>query len=426
MHFTIRQHEGANRPSPPPVFPAHGRHIPALDALRGLAILLVLVYHVNLGLDDPSWLGAKLGKVLKLGGCGVDLFFVLSGFLITGILHDAKGDPYYFRNFYVRRTLRIFPLYYAVLVFAFVLLPMVSSLGSTIYREAAHDQGWLWLYGANVLIGLKSSYGLGGFNHFWSLAVEEHFYLFWPLVIYAFNRRGAMLACVACIVLSTVSRVWLMSLGDNGIACYVLTPCRMDSLTVGAWLALAVRGPMAERNVARWAALSLAASLVATAVFLGSKQDLTHMDATVLVLRPTFFSWVFASLLMVAVCARPGGLVGRLGRGQMLRFLGKYSYGLYIFHYPLIPLLQHVYSIEDVASKIGSLFLARLGFVALEVGGSVALALLSWNLMEKHCVKLKDVLTRRPNGEERPGVLTHGPMGIRLTRGMDSPGRLPG
>ena len=201
--------------------------------MRGLAILLVLVYHVNLGLDDPSWLGVTLGKVFQLGGCGVDLFFVLSGFLITGILHDAKGEPYYFRNFYVRHTLEIFPLYYAVLLFAFVFLPIVSTLGTTIYREAAYYQGWLWLYVANVLMGIKSGYVFGGFNHFWSLAVEEHFYLFWPLVIYACNRRGAMLACAGCIWLSTASRVWLMALGDNGIACYVLTPCRMDSLALG-------------------------------------------------------------------------------------------------------------------------------------------------------------------------------------------------
>ncbi len=420
-------HEDSSKSSPPPGFPAHGRHIPALDSLRGLAILLVFVYHVNLGLDDPAWLGAKLAKVLQLGGCGVDLFFVLSGFLITGILHDAKGDPFYFRNFYTRRTLRIFPLYYAVLVLAFVLLPMLSALGTTIYREAAYYQGWLWLYGANVLMGLKSAYVFGGFNHFWSLAVEEHFYLFWPLVIYACDRRRAMLACVVCIVLSTASRVWLMALGDNGIACYVLTPCRMDSLALGAWLALAVRGPLGQRDLTRWAALSLAASLAVTSGFLLWKRELAHMDASVLVLRGSLFSWIFGSLLILAVSARSEGLIGRMGRGRALRFLGKYSYGLYIFHYPLIPLLQHVYSIEAVAATTGSLFVARLGFVALECGGSVILTVLSWNLLEKHCLRLKDVLTRRP-GEHMPAprILTPASRGITLSHGTESMSRLPG
>jgi peptidoglycan/LPS O-acetylase OafA/YrhL len=402
-------------------------HMPVLDALRGLAILLVIAHRAFVS-PHPHGLGARVvSAAMDEGWVGVQLFFVLSGFLITGILHDAKGDPYYFRNFYVRRTLRIFPLYYAVLFLAFVILPMVSALGSTIYREAAHYQGWLWLYAANVLMGIKSAYVLGGFNHFWSLAVEEHFYLFWPLVIYACDRRRAMLACVGCAVLSTVSRIWLMALGDNGIACYVLTPCRMDSLVLGAWLALAIRGPIGQRNLERWAALSLMASLFATAAFLAWKRDLAHMDATVLVLRGSFFSWIFGSLLILAVSAGPEGFVGRLGRGRMLRFLGKYSYGLYIFHYPLIPVLQHIYSIEGVAIKSGSLFLARLGFVGLEIGGSVALALLSWNLMEKHCLKLKDMLTRRPG--DRPvavSALTHASRGITLSNGMESASRLPG
>ena len=115
--------------------------------------------------------------------------------------------------------------------------------------------------------------------------------------------------------------------------------------------------------------MSLAVSLITTASFLAWKRELSHMDASVLVMRGTFFSWIFGSLLIVAVSARPDGLVGRLGRGRLLRFLGKYSYGLYIFHYPLIPFLQHVYSIEGVGARTGSLFAARLGFVGLECAG---------------------------------------------------------
>src|SRR5690242_3161095 len=130
-----------------------------------------------------SALQRLLVKASSYGVLGVDLFFVLSGFLITGLLLDAKGKPHYFRNFYARRTVRIFPLYYLVLFLLLVVLPAVIAVPPAL-AHARREQAWLWTYTSNFYIASKASWALGYVSHFWSLAIEEHFYLLWPLVVF--------------------------------------------------------------------------------------------------------------------------------------------------------------------------------------------------------------------------------------------------
>ena len=215
-------------------------HIPALDALRGVAVLAVLLYHFGSHTAPEGTVGRLTSTLLRLGGSGVDLFFVLSGFLITGILYDSKGRGRYFRDFYVRRSLRIFPLYYVVLIGGLLVLP---ALGVGVDAGPASDRPWLWVYGTNAVQATRGAYVFGWFDHFWSLAVEEHFYLVWPLVIAALGRRAAMGASLGCVATAVVSRWALVANGDHAIAAYVATPCRLDALAVGAFLALAARGP---------------------------------------------------------------------------------------------------------------------------------------------------------------------------------------
>ena len=152
-------------------------HLPALDGLRGLAILLVLLRHFTEGAELRSKSGRWLAAALDAGWIGVDLFFVLSGFLITGILLEARRSQHYFRNFYVRRTLRIFPLYYGVLAVIFGIAPWLGWLVPEVGPEE-HSQAWLWAYGTNIIMSWTGSpllkHGWLNLNHFWSLAVEEH------------------------------------------------------------------------------------------------------------------------------------------------------------------------------------------------------------------------------------------------------------
>ena len=149
--------------------------MPVLDGVRGLAIALVLVLHFIGDARPTSSFERGLMFVCGYGGYGVDLFFVLSGFLITGILCDARSDRFYFRNFYMRRALRIFPLYYAVLALLFWVIPRIPALNGPTLQALLSRQGWAWLYGANLLDAWRGEFSLPYIDHFWSLAVEEHF-----------------------------------------------------------------------------------------------------------------------------------------------------------------------------------------------------------------------------------------------------------
>ena len=168
-------------------------HIPALDGIRGLAILLVLLCHFPLYGDmQPTIFIDKLFYAMtRAGWCGVDLFFVLSGFLITGILYDAKGSRFFFRNFYMRRCLRIFPLYYGVLAVFFVIVPFVLPLGRN-YELFLKDQAWYWSYLTNIKIAIEGWPKFYALAHFWSLAVEEQFYFVWPFVVFLWDEERSL------------------------------------------------------------------------------------------------------------------------------------------------------------------------------------------------------------------------------------------
>ena len=164
-------------------------HLAGLDGVRGLAILLVLAIHF-LGMRTPQGRGQYLlVKAAGYGMLGVDLFFVLSGFLITGLLLDGRTEPRPLRNFYARRVLRIFPLYFGVLVACYLVLPLVLSLPPAFAAVRTH-QAWLWTFTSNLFTAIHGSWtSLNYLSHFWSLAIEEHYYLLWPLVVLAVQPR---------------------------------------------------------------------------------------------------------------------------------------------------------------------------------------------------------------------------------------------
>src|SRR5687767_14913517 len=164
-------------------------YYPALDGLRGVAILLVVIYH-NFGFISQSY----------FGWLGVDLFFVLSGFLITDILLRTVNDPKFLSNFYMRRVLRIFPLYYAsLLLFLFIVAPLTSDkIEWNYYQE---NQVYLWTYLQNWLYIFKEPGSAAILNHYWSLAVEEQFYIFWPLVILLLKKPKYLLAFIGILLI---------------------------------------------------------------------------------------------------------------------------------------------------------------------------------------------------------------------------------
>jgi peptidoglycan/LPS O-acetylase OafA/YrhL len=354
-------------------------HIPALDAVRGLAILAVTLYRFRP--DDASATSAVLLPILNLGLRGVDLFFVLSGFLITGILYDTKHEPHFFRNFYARRALRIFPLYYGVLFIAFGLMPALWHSPAPL-AEATEHQSWLWLYGANLLISWRGEWCLGSFDPFWSLAVEEHFYFVWPLVIYCCSRGTAIRVSAAVAVASAGGRVAWLLWGGNDAAAEVFTLFRLDALLVGAWIALVARGPKGMRKLSRLAkAVACASGLLLLPEVILQKRLLT--------IATSIYAVFFGALIILAITARPSTWAGRFWNSRLLRLLGKYSYGMYIFQKPLIPLLAVLFTAESLSGTFGSPLWGRLAYIGLMSSATLLVAMTSYHCYEQHFLKLK-------------------------------------
>lgn len=368
------------------------RHIPALDGLRGIAILLVLAYHF---MGYTSARGGVFGCFFafnRSGWVGVDLFFVLSGFLITGILLDARGGDNFFRNFYVRRALRIFPLYYLTLGCVFGLPLLLPTLQTEGFRQVEEHQAWLWLYGNNLY---SSWYGspkfVGGWlelNHLWSLAVEEHFYLFWAPVVYLFGTRRLPAACLACITGALLLRVGLVAGGTGPTAPYILSACRMDAMAAGALVAALVR-IRPSGTLVRSAGILFGGCGVVLLAQAVRQRGLDHADVFIQTAGFTLLALLFAAMLILVITLPQRHPVNRTLCNPMLMSIGKYSYAIYIFHWALAPnvyawLLPQEWFFRHLRYVPG--LVTRFVLVTLVTYG---LALLSWHLFEKHFLGLK-------------------------------------
>lgn len=372
--------------------------IATLDGLRGIAILLVLVLHFTMYGGSLSAAGTDrlVERIARAGWIGVDLFFVLSGFLITGILYDAKGREGYFRSFYVRRLLRITPLYYGALVLFLGLLPVVWPAHEGL--AGLRGEGvWYWTYLINFRIAAEGWPHFGALGHFWSLAVEEQFYLLWPLAVFLLRRRPLMALCAACMALAVATRLAL-HLAGHAPAAFVLAPARLDALAAGALLALAVRGPAGLPAVARWAKPAAIAGAAGLLALFAWKGGLPAEDPAVSVAGQALLALGFAAVLALALEAEPGSRGGRWLAAPVLVFFGRYSYGLYVLHHPLLFLKPEGWSYDNLPLVLGSRLPGWLLFIAAGIGVSVVLALLSWHLWEKPFLDLKD---RIPMPQER-------------------------
>jgi peptidoglycan/LPS O-acetylase OafA/YrhL len=286
-----------------------------LDALRGIAVLSVFLRHAFSNVITPDMPpGLKLLlTTFRFGWLGVDLFFVLSGFLITGILLDTRHRPDYYRNFYTRRALRILPLYLAVLI---------------LIRLTLHVR-WSYLtFCLFFLANLVENRGYVIYNPLWSLAVEEQFYLLWPTLVRRLQLRTLTTLCLASIILSPILRylATTLPLGNPYDATWLIT----DALSLGALLAVFLRSRYATpRNTLRLATLLLAfatiSGIAAIPLHLFSRST---RGGTALQTEPFLFFFGFLLLAVLHLSDKP--ILLRLT--LPLRFYGYLAYGLYLLH----------------------------------------------------------------------------------------------
>ena len=368
-----------------------GAHIPVLDGFRGLAVLLVVVRHASHYFRPNSDAGETLRDALGAGWIGVDLFFVLSGFLITGILVDSKGGPHYFRNFYIRRSLRIFPLYYGFLALIFFVLPQFYQNEGGQFEALQDRQVWYWTYLVNVL---GAAGGLTPLNttHLWSLAVEEQFYLVWPAVVLWCGRRRLAEVSIAMLATALVLRVVVTTFYENVLpqGAYMLTPMRMDALALGGLLALALRHPGGMERVRGLAPYVLAGATASMLILHVDTGGLDWMrDGVTQTVGFTIVAAFAVALLATVIVGPERNPLRRAIDARWLRALGKYSYAIYLFHYPLLNTVRYLWPMEEVPYLLGAKFVAQAVFTLALLLASFALAWLSWHVYEKHFLALK-------------------------------------
>ncbi len=362
--------------------------MPALDGIRGLAIAAVVVFHYHAS-PDHHVVGGMFRTIARAGWLGVDLFFVLSGFLITGILIGARTKPGYFRDFYVRRTLRIFPLYYAVLALVFGVMVWLPFMQTESFSALASRQGWLWLYGVNVANALAGDllFVSDRFeaNHFWSLAAEEQFYIVWPaIVLWLAPRRLAVLGVVLAVVTFGLRAAFV---GDETM----LMLLRSDGLVLGGVIAAALRVPEWRGVVVRGAPIVLVTSVVALAAMFVVRAGLHHDDGIAGTWAPSIVALMGGALVVVVSREHASTvLVGALTVRPLL-VLGKYSYGLYVIHWAFAPLFERFVAPRCVLGS-GSALVDVIAKEALEASLALLLAVASFHLFEKHFLFFKDRL----------------------------------
>jgi peptidoglycan/LPS O-acetylase OafA/YrhL len=364
------------------------RHVPSLDGVRGVAILMVLLIHLELfrAVPGTSTTMLHVRDLFWAGWRGVDLFFVLSGFLITGILLDAIGTRRYFYTFYMRRVLRIFPLYYFALIVAFAAtLMIVPRLRISIPRDSL-PTWWGWFSYLFYFQNWRLPDALLG--HFWSLGVEEQFYLMWPICVYCLSRRQLLRLCAVAFGVCFGVRFLLVQQNPYGSALLMTnTFARMDTLLVGAFCALAVRDPRLlnrVRPMLPYIAIISSCGMVAIDFVAHEIRSRAYYTQS---FGYSLLALGFGTLVLWAYLhAGTGTILDKSLQQVWLRKLGKYSYGIYVYHHPVFLVGSAVFTGVKVA---GHDVIPSIPYCVGIVAASVLVARASYAILERPFLEMK-------------------------------------
>ena len=350
-----------------------------MDGLRAFAILPVILFHFKPTTGALAWTAWLCNR----GWIGVELFFVLSGFLITGILVDSAHKPNYYKNFIVRRALRVLPLYYIYLAAVWY----VIQLRPNIAQDVADWGGLKWysFYFGNWRMAMMRDWPpFRPLTILWSLEVEEQFYLFYPMVIAFCPINVVRRVLWSCVIGAPILRcASLLFLTHGGMTRYVLTPLRMDALALGGLIALKVRqGGLPDPKIFRVGAVI--GILLCAAMFLGFGRINNDYDSSFISsIGFTVVDVTCALLVAYVISSRQGRLAAFL-RFFPLVFIGQISYGLYLFHYPVGMVIHSALGRLIDMPEGGTLQLV------LALAFSIALASFSWLFFESRILRFKE------------------------------------
>ena len=392
-------------------------------------MLWVLLYH-SWFLESDTMLRRVLYTIPNLGLVGVEYFFVMSGFLITCILLRYRSSPWCLRGFYGRRILRTLPLYFGFLLVIFHLIPMFPEIKAVLYQfddPLAFRQGqlWHWLFLSNIWYASRDAFGVWYLSPTWSLAIEEQFYLVWPVTLLALGRVGGARACVAALVVSVMVRTAMVLAGETPLAVYVFTFGRLDGIAVGCLLGCLAMGPRGldwmqrARRWMGWPGAALFLFAVLWTIVMQPIDDHPWKLGTRFLINP-----VFLTVGMLGVALWSGGIVAymtvgeeaglsrRWMRNPVLCFFAKHSYAMYLVHTPayhVVALLfqRFVFPWRERAlgwpvpspDTYGWLVFNQVEILAATLALSTAISVASHHLLEKHFLKLKDSFPYAQEGD---------------------------
>ena len=361
----------------PPVGAAHRpqlTYIPALDGIRAFAVVSVMLYHLRYSFE-----GTHLAGVFNCGWVGVDVFFALSGFLITRILLDAKGKPDYFLDFYKRRAFRIWPLYYLIVAIAFFFYWYEGLLSSVTW----------WAYLTLTQNLFVPGFGMPLLRTTWSLAIEEQFYLVWPVLLRAVSRR--LLASIGTTLFAMGPLMRFLFLPSHGpLLMYLKTYTHFDAILLGSLLALWFTSRQFRPGIAKlcmWMALLV--GCIGTVVLISSAG--AGAQASVFL----FSFLALASVGLIGLSVLPAFPLAFVFTWKPVRYIGKISYGIYLFH------LQTFETVEHLTARLR---LPAAIVILLQLACAVAVAALSWGFFESRIIAMNRQGRSNAEAEQRAGV----------------------